>query len=110
MTIRIKLLLVFSLTIIMLSAIGLYSAYVYRHNMDHEHHITAWIHATVDQSHHALSVFNAQLNAWKNILLRGGEQNNYHRYLQKFYDNERKARLEFKRLDQQLQGLPDVNA
>ena len=59
-------------------------------------------------AHEAESFFNAQLNAWKNVLLRGNESNNYHRYLQEFYSSEREARKSIRVLHDEVSAIVDI--
>jgi signal transduction histidine kinase/CheY-like chemotaxis protein len=48
------------------------------------------------------SHFQKQLLAWSNLLLRGLSPDEYHRYLQAFYQQERETRSEIKNLNNKL--------
>lgn len=108
MTIRIKLMLVFSLTLLVLSGIGLYSAAAYHEILQTERQTSDRTNSSVEIAHRAESLFISQLNAWKNVLLRGSTQNNYHHYLQLFYQSERNTKKAIKELDAQLSATPDM--
>jgi diguanylate cyclase (GGDEF)-like protein/PAS domain S-box-containing protein len=109
MTIRVKLLILFFLTLTLLGVIGLLAASVYREVLDTERSITAATYKAVETSRQAESLFRAQLNAWNNVLLRGGEPNLYHHYLKEFYQTERLTRKQIKHLSDQTRELPDIH-
>ncbi|NNJ91957.1 MAG: hypothetical protein HKP55_09795, partial [Gammaproteobacteria bacterium] len=92
MTIRTKLILLFSFTMAVMCVIGLYALQVYKTTLDNERQLSASVNDSVDLSHHAETLINIQLNTWKNVLLRSLEEEGYYTYLQQFYDVERKAR------------------
>ncbi|MDJ0805610.1 MAG: EAL domain-containing protein [Gammaproteobacteria bacterium] len=108
MTIRSKLLLLFAITTTILAVIGLYAASVYRSTLSSERTIAERTNLSVEIAHQAESHFHAQINAWKNVLLRGNETNNYHRYLQKFYQAERNTRSALSALQEQIDGVPEA--
>lgn len=52
--------------------------------------------------------YEKQMSAWSNVLLRGHETGNYHRYLKQFYELERKTRNQLKNLKQQFEDSPRI--
>ncbi len=98
MSIRSKLLVLFFITLTILSGIGVYAVSVYREILVNERSVAEKTHLAVEYAHQAESAFHSQLNAWKNVLLRGNEVDNYHRYLQDFYRSERQTRKTIKEL------------
>jgi len=52
--------------------------------------------------------FQKQLLSWSNLLLRGEEPDNYYRYLQNFYKQERETRSEISSLDKKLAKYPEA--
>ena len=108
MTIRIKLLLTFLITLLVLCGIGLYTVSAYHQILEAEREITDNTNRNVEIAQQSESQFITQLNAWKNVLLRGSAQNNYHHYLQLFYSQERKARKSIKELNARLSDTTDL--
>ena len=108
MSIRTKLLSLFSLTLAVLSGIGLYAVSIYQSTLENERNLTETTNLAVEYSHQTESAYRSQLSSWKNVLLRGDEAENYHRYLQKFYSDERRARDFIRRLQQQVFGIADA--
>jgi len=109
MTIRAKLLALFTLTFVLLSCIGLYAASVYRETLNTERRITEQTNQAVELSHHAESLFRSQVNAWKNVLLRGVDPDQYHEYLKQFYASERETRKVLSSLHEQIHDVPEVH-
>jgi len=56
------------------------------------------------------SHFQKQLLSWSNLLLRGENPENYYRYLQNFYQQERDTRSEITALENKLTDYPDAQA
>lgn len=109
MSIRVKLLGLFVLTLAILSGIGLYAGTVYQEILDAERKITEKTNRVVELSHQAETLYYSQLNAWKNVLLRGSQADNYQRYLQDFYQSERKTRNAITALHREVLQLPNAN-
>jgi len=109
MTIRLKLLALFALTLVLLSVVGLYAASVYRETLNTERSITEHTNQAVELSHKAESHFRSQINAWKNVLLRGVDPEQYHQYLKEFYESERETRKALKALRDQIEEIPNVH-
>jgi diguanylate cyclase (GGDEF)-like protein/PAS domain S-box-containing protein len=107
-SIRTKFLLLFTLALIVLSGIVYYASTLYKNTLETEHTVSERISEAVHMSHETESTLNLELNAWKNILLRGNESNNYHRYLQEFYSSERKARKSIRALHDELSAIADI--
>lgn len=110
MSIRSKFLALFLLTLLVLSGLSLYAAAVYRAALTAEHEVETRIYAHIDMAHLAQQEFNRQLNAWKNVLLRGNETDSYHNYLQIFYAAERSARKRIGELRDHLAEVPTIRA
>ncbi len=101
MTIRIKLLLLFSVTFLSLTLAAVYLVSFYRVTLSSERDLSDRINHTIEIAHQGASSIQSQINSWKNVLLRGDEAKNYHYYLRNFYQNERLAKqyiLELKEL------------
>ncbi len=109
MSIRFKLLALFVLTLAILSGIGVYAGTVYQEILDTERKITEKTNRVVELSHQAETLYYSQLNAWKNVLLRGSQADNYHRYLQDFYQSERKTRNAIAALHREVLQLPNAH-
>ncbi len=109
MSIRFKLLSLFTLTLIMLFGIGLYAVAIYQRTLEHERNLTESINQSVEYAHQTESAYRSQLSSWKNMLLRGNEAGDYHRYLQKFYSDERDARSFIKKLKRQVSEIGDAH-
>ncbi|HEY5734785.1 MAG TPA: hypothetical protein VIU36_08460, partial [Gammaproteobacteria bacterium] len=107
-SIRAKFFLLFTLALIVLSGIVYYASTLYTNTLEREHSVSEQTSEAVHLAHEAESIFNAQLNAWKNVLLRGNESNNYHRYLQKFYSSEREARKSIHALHDEVSAIADI--
>jgi len=105
MTIRTKLILLFSFTMAVMSVIGLYALQVYKTTLDNERQLSASVNDSVDLSHQTETLINIQLNTWKNVLLRSLEEEGYYTYLKQFYDVERKARKAIKALKEKTSGI-----
>ncbi len=108
MSIRVKLLALFVLTLMILSGIGLYAGSVYHEILDTERRITEKTNRVVELSYEAESLYYSQLKAWKNVLLRGSQADNYHHYLQDFYQSERKAKEAIAALHREVLKLPNA--
>jgi diguanylate cyclase (GGDEF)-like protein/PAS domain S-box-containing protein len=109
MSIRVKLILFFILTLLMLSSIVFYAAYVYRETIEKEGRISESSNKIVELSHHAETNYISQLNHWKNVLLRGSENQKYHEYLQQFYASERTTRATLKQLRDEIKTIPRIH-
>jgi diguanylate cyclase (GGDEF)-like protein len=90
--IRLRLILLFAATLVTLLALGLYAARYYETSL-------AKSSAIRDQAHRALLLtselelhLQAERAAWKTVLLRGQQPDDYHAYLAEFYDHERETR------------------
>ena len=70
-SIRTKFLLLFILALIVLSGIVYYASMIYRNTLEREQAVWEQTSKAVHLSHEAESSFNTQLNAWKNVALRG---------------------------------------
>jgi diguanylate cyclase (GGDEF)-like protein/PAS domain S-box-containing protein len=109
MTIRIKLLALFALTLLLLSIIGLYAASAYRGMLNTERTVTEDTNRAVELSHQAQSLFRSQVNAWKNVLIRGVNPEKYHQYLKGFYESEREMRKVLRDLHEQIHDAPEIH-
>ena len=109
MSIRSNLLILFSVTLTVLSVIGLYAVSVYRETLDTERKITVCTSRAVELSHETESLFHSQLSAWKNVLLRGNEADKYHHFLRGFYQSERRARKAIRHLHEHVSEIPDTH-
>jgi PAS domain S-box-containing protein len=85
MSIRLRLLALFSATILMVSAIASYATIVYRHEFVEADQIRESTRRTVDAAREAQSFFRAEVAAWKNVLLHGLEPDEHHLHLSAFY-------------------------
>jgi diguanylate cyclase (GGDEF)-like protein/PAS domain S-box-containing protein len=83
-------------------AIVLYGLSVYRQTLEAEERLVDSVNRTVELAYQSESLFYSQLNAWKNVLLRGKDGGVYHRYLSEFYRLERKAAQAIEALKEQL--------
>lgn len=90
--IRLRLILLFSVTLLTLLAIGLYAASHYQRSL-------LAGHAIRDQAHQALLLaselelhLQAERAAWNTVLLRGQQPDQYYAHLAEFYDHERRSR------------------
>ena len=104
MTIRTKLLLLFSITFLALTLAAAYLVSFYRVTLNSEREISHVINSNIELAHQSKSEIQAQLNAWKSVLLRGDEARNYHRFLQGFYTSERQAAVHLSELNGKLQA------
>ena len=102
MSIRIKLLALISFTLITFLGIGLYAMSVYHSTLVDEQNIRQDTNQAIELAHQTDAQFHLQLNAWKNVLLRGTEASKYHDYLQHYYQQERETRKEIKQLQEWL--------
>jgi diguanylate cyclase (GGDEF)-like protein/PAS domain S-box-containing protein len=62
----------------------------------------------VEQAYYTQSTFSAQLQAWKNILLRGQQSSNYYKHLQDFYHQEREVRRAIESLVEKTVRFPHI--
>ena len=103
MSIRLKLIILFTLTVCSLCIIGVYAVGVYQTFLDRQKELTVEHHLRFDLAYSADSVYRFQLNSWKNLLLRGDNPDAYHKYLQQYYHYERRSRSKFSALQLELQ-------
>ena len=92
MTVRIKLLLLFVATLVVLLGVSSYIIGFYREAIKSEEAILIESNHLLELSHDVESLFRQQLNDWKNILLRGGDTRQYHQFLSAFYRTEKLCR------------------
>ena len=108
MSLRIRIALYVSLILLIIISLSYYSSYSQNqlHNkLDKIHRTSAHlIHLTEQLDNN----FQKQLLAWTNLLLRGQDAAEYHRYLQRFYQQERVTRAELKSLLNQLNEFIDA--
>ena len=110
MTIRTKLILLFTISMAVLCVIGFYTLQVYKTTLHNEQQLSASINQSVELSHQAETLINIQLNTWKNVLLRSLETDGYYTYLKQFYDAERKARQAIKSPKENTSGIKIIQA
>jgi len=92
MNIRLKLLVLFVVTLAVLSAVGGYVSAFYKDVNDAEEVILMESTRAVEQSYQVESLFSKQMSDWKNVLLRGNEVGKYYQYLSSFYRSEKACR------------------
>ena len=109
MSIRFKLLTIITLTLITFLFIVLYAMYVYRGTLADEQEIRDRITHSIEVAHQTESQFHVQLNAWKNVLLRGADANKYFDYLKEYYTQERKTRVALERLNVYISDTQDLH-
>ena len=92
MSIRSKLVLSLSVLLAINFAFGLYAFQTYRQAISSAEEVSDWANQIVTISLSAQVHFKKQVQEWKNILLRGHDPKFYDKYLNQFYDEERKTR------------------
>lgn len=108
MSIRYKLTLLFGLTVLAFLFIHLYTATFYQDLITEERELTEQVNRTIELAHVAEMDFQNQLNAWKNVLLRGNETGRYHEHLQEFFNAERRVREHIDSLAQRVLIVPQA--
>jgi len=108
MSLRIRISLYVSLLLLIIISLSYYSSYSQTQlhsKLDNiQNTSTHLIHLTEQLDNN----FQKQLLAWTNLLLRGQEAAEYHRYLQKFYQQERVTRANLKSLLNKLNDYIDA--
>jgi len=106
MSVRIKLLLFLIMVVVTLGGLGFNLIKMNDDAYQKEQFITETTNAAIELSFQAKVSFSSQVHSWKNILLRGYSDTNYHSYLQDFYQYERSTRKAIKQLDEYLADYP----
>ena len=101
MSIRIKLFLLFLLTVLVLTGLSIHAIVVYRNGLNGMQKLHESAHIATDAVNNLRLQLQLERTAWKNVLLRGGEPGKYHHYLSEFYSQEHTTR-------KQIQGLNDL--
>lgn len=108
MSIRIRLLLLFSAIVIILGSVSFYALKQYQQTLEGLQLLQSKTQTAVELSYQAETLINNQLNVWKNILIRGSKEHYYHDYLQQFYETERAAKSKLKTLLHTMSDFPQV--
>jgi methyl-accepting chemotaxis protein len=92
MSIRFRLVVLFSLVLSVLLALGFYAASMFRHDRAEADEI--WVHTRDElaMAYRAKVAFDSQQLAWANLIVRGQEPARYYEYLSAFYASERETR------------------
>lgn len=92
MSIRSRLVVIFSFVLSVLLALGFYAASMDRHNRAETDEV--WMHTRgeLTMAYRAKVAFDSQKLAWANLIVRGHEPAKYYEYLSAFYARERETR------------------
>ena len=92
MSIRSRLVVIFSFVLSVLLALGFYAASMDRHNRAETDEV--WMHTRGELTiaYRAKVAFDSQKLAWANLIVRGHEPAKYYEYLSAFYARERETR------------------
>jgi len=108
MGIRQKLFVFFSVTILILVAVGIYGSQLYRQVIVEEEAVLIGSNQSIELAYQSKTLLTQQYNAWKNLLLRGQETDLYYRHLQAFYEAERRCRSALDELLSSAENTPRV--
>jgi len=87
--IRTRLRLLFMFTVLTLLSLVIYSVYLSQQQNEHAHQAHKSLFSRFITFENLEDAFIVELSSWKNVLLRGYETGQYHKYLSAYYEAER---------------------
>lgn len=108
-SIRLRLGLLFIATLVVMFSLVLYTNHLYQQSVSKNLQAIDEYNHALHISHHIQIHLQAERNAFQNVLLRGLESGVYHRYLTRFYDEERRSREAIEQLIQLSRDNPQLN-
>lgn len=109
MSVRLRLIILFAMSVLAFWTLGFYATSAFEQAVTKSKVVREQVLEINTLIQQARVLYSHQVEAWKNVLLRGHLSGGYHKYLSKYYSYERQAHQALEQLQEKVTIYPSLN-